>query len=250
MLFCTNCELNLEESNFYKCSRTKRGFQVYCKPCKTKIGKTAAEKRMQNFVPLIEKECSVCFENKDISNFTLNVRSNDFYSKTCKSCKSEYDKQFYTENKEEKVEYSKTYRDMNKALVSKKQSEFYKLNKGKYNPRYREYAAKQRLTNPLYKLTQNVRSRVLCFLKTKNIKKQSHTFELIGCNKETLKNHLEVQFKDGMTWENQGKFGWHIDHIIPLSSGKTEEEIYKLCHYTNLQPLWAVDNLKKGAKIS
>jgi hypothetical protein len=50
-----------------------------------------------------------------------------------------------------------------------------------------------------------------------------------------------------MTWENQGK--WHIDHIIPLSSAKTEKEMYKLCHYTNLQPLWAFDNLSKGSKI-
>ena len=50
-----------------------------------------------------------------------------------------------------------------------------------------------------------------------------------------------------MSWENQGK--WHIDHITPLSSAKTEEEVYRLCHYTNLQPLWAEDNLKKGSKI-
>jgi len=57
---------------------------------------------------------------------------------------------------------------------------------------------------------------------------------------------LEHQFKEGMNWDNQGK--WHIDHIIPLSSGNTEEEIIKLCHYTNLQPLWAIDNMKKGSK--
>jgi hypothetical protein len=64
---------------------------------------------------------------------------------------------------------------------------------------------------------------------------------------EFLKKHLEIQFIEGMSWENQGK--WHIDHKIPLSSAKTEEEVYKLCHYTNLQPLWAEDNLKKGSKI-
>jgi len=52
-----------------------------------------------------------------------------------------------------------------------------------------------------------------------------------------------------MSWENYGRNGWHVDHIIPLSSAKTEEEIYKLCHYTNLQPLWEVDNIKKGNKI-
>ena len=64
-----------------------------------------------------------------------------------------------------------------------------------------------------------------------------------------LKKHIESQFKDGMSWENHKHDGWHIDHIIPLSSAKNEENVYKLCHYTNLQPLWATENYKKGKKI-
>ena len=69
----------------------------------------------------------------------------------------------------------------------------------------------------------------------------------MGCSYEFLKEHLEKQFVDGMSWENRSE--WHIDHIIPLSSAKNEDEIYKLCHYTNLQPLWAIDNIKKGKKL-
>jgi hypothetical protein len=84
-------------------------------------------------------------------------------------------------------------------------------------------------------------------LKKLNISKTNKTFEIVGCTPEFLKEHLEKQFVDGMTWENRGE--WHIDHKIPLSSAKTEEELYKLCHYTNLQPLWAEENLKKGNKI-
>jgi hypothetical protein len=75
------------------------------------------------------------------------------------------------------------------------------------------------------------------------------TTEFLGCNVLELKNHLEFQFKEGMSWNNHGLFGWHIDHIKPLSSAKTEKELYILCHYTNLQPLWAKDNLSKGNKI-
>jgi len=64
---------------------------------------------------------------------------------------------------------------------------------------------------------------------------------------EQLKEHLEKQFDENMTWDNYGE--WHIDHIIPLSSANTEEEMYKLCHYTNLQPLWAIDNIIKANTI-
>ena len=101
----------------------------------------------------------------------------------------------------------------------------------------------------LVKLTCNIRCRVKNFLKSKNINKTNKTFNIVGCSPELLKEHLEKQFTESMSWDNHGKFGWHIDHIIPLSSAKNEEEIYKLCHYTNLQPLWWKENLSKGVKI-
>ena len=72
---------------------------------------------------------------------------------------------------------------------------------------------------------------------------------MVGMSSIEFKANLEKQFKDGMSWENYGYRGWHIDHIIPISSANNEEELIKLCHYTNLQPLWAVDNFKKGSKI-
>ena len=93
----------------------------------------------------------------------------------------------------------------------------------------------------------DVRYRIWFYLKSNNITKKNKTFDIVGCSPEFLKEHLEKQFISGMTWENRNE--WHIDHIIPLSSAKTEDELYKLCHYTNLQPLWAEDNLKKSNKI-
>ena len=79
--------------------------------------------------------------------------------------------------------------------------------------------------------------------------KTKKTCELIGCNWEQLKKYLESKFQQGMSWENYAYYGWHIDHIIPLASASNREEMEKLCHYTNLQPLWAQDNLSKGDKI-
>jgi hypothetical protein len=84
-------------------------------------------------------------------------------------------------------------------------------------------------------------------LKLKNIKKINSTFEIVGCSPLELKKHLEKLFKPGMSWENKGM--WHIDHIIPLSSAKNEKELFELCNYKNLQPLWSLENLKKSNKL-
>ena len=100
----------------------------------------------------------------------------------------------------------------------------------------------------IFKISCNIRTRIYSYLRNKNIKKTNKTYELIGCSPDFLKNYIEKKFSDGMSWDKIGKF-IHIDHIIPLSSAKSIEEFYKLCHYTNLQPLWAQDNLRKGKKI-
>jgi hypothetical protein len=111
-----------------------------------------------------------------------------------------------------------------------------------------EYKRKKRNDDSLCKLTDNTRRRINKFLKSNNITKNNKTFDIVGCSPEFLKEYLEKQFTNGMSWDLLGRH-IHIDHIIPLSSAKTEEEVYKLCHYTNLQPLWAEDNLSKGSKI-
>jgi hypothetical protein len=81
----------------------------------------------------------------------------------------------------------------------------------------------------------------------KGYKKDSKTEKILGASFEIVKEHFEKQFKDGMNWDNMGK--WHVDHIIPLATAKTKEETIALCHYTNLQPLWAEENWKKSDNI-
>jgi len=110
----------------------------------------------------------------------------------------------------------------------------------KYRERWR------REIDPLFKLSKNLRTRIYYAVKSKGWIKKSSTPEILGCDYETVRKHLENQFIDGMCWKNHGR--WHIDHIKPLAKAETQEELYKLCHYTNLQPLWAADNLSKGAK--
>jgi hypothetical protein len=95
----------------------------------------------------------------------------------------------------------------------------------------------------------NMARRIL--LAIKGSSKSKSTLELLGCTMDQLKQYIETLFKPGMTWGNHGKFGWHLDHIIPCSSfDLTDVEQQKKCfHYTNLQPLWAKDNIKKGSKL-
>jgi hypothetical protein len=103
--------------------------------------------------------------------------------------------------------------------------------------------------NPIYKMSMNVRHRLNEFLNLKRLTKKNKTFEMVGCTPGELKIYLEKKFKPGMTWWNHSPKGWHIDHRIPLASAKNYEDIVRLMHYTNLQPMWAPENIKKSNKI-
>ena len=101
--------------------------------------------------------------------------------------------------------------------------------------------------DPLFKFQERCRIATNYAFKRKNYTKASTTYNLLGCSWETLQQRFEDMFDSGMSWQNLGK--WHIDHIIPISSAKTKEDVVRLCHYTNLQPLWAADNLSKSNKL-
>ena len=137
-------------------------------------------------------------------------------------------KKYYEENKEKKAEYQKIY---------------YQENKEKVN----EYRFNYVNSHPIRKLRSRLRSRVGMFFKQKGYKKKNSTEKILGANWKTVEAFMEAKFVDGMNWDNIGE--WHIDHIIPLSYAETEKETIKLCHYTNLQPLWAFDNLSKGNSL-
>jgi len=106
-------------------------------------------------------------------------------------------------------------------------------------------------TDPIYQLRTYIRSRFRAFLLKKSIKKDHPTFKLVGCSLEKLKLHIEKKFKPGMSWKNHTHNTWHIDHIKPLSLAKNMDDVVrlKLMHYTNLQPLWAKDNILKSNRV-
>ena len=115
----------------------------------------------------------------------------------------------------------------------------------------KEYGKKARDSNPNVRLRYVLRGRLWSALTKKNIKKTTSVMELTGCSIDFLKHHLESLFLEGMSWDNYGTYGWHVDHILPCASfDLSDPEQQKICfHYTNLQPLWREDNLSKGARI-
>lgn len=128
-----------------------------------------------------------------------------------------------------------------------KRTRQYKLDNSDWWREYMlNYTKKRKRESVEFRIKHNLRSRIRYALLGKN--KSKSTMELLGCTIEEFKYHLESQFKDGMSWDNYGRYGWHIDHIRPCSSfDLTNPEQQKECfHYTNLQPLWAEENLKKG----
>jgi len=215
------------------------------------------------------KKCNKCNITKDYKFFAIKKTSKDGYSGICKECKKEYDKVFrennsvklvnnrknnYLKNKNKINEHNKLYKIENAEKIKKYQDEYRLINKEEakiYQKQYREKnKAKRNLkeknrkkSDPLYKLTCNLRVMLCDIFKKNGYNKNSKTEEVLGCSFQEFKSYIESKFEIWMKWENHGfyngelSFGWDIDHIIPLVKAKSEKEIIKLNHYTNLQPL-------------
>ncbi len=160
-------------------------------------------------------------------------------------------KQYYYENIEKHKENSRLWHEKNPEYSANYSREYSKNNKSKNRKYARKYYKTIRKNDFNYIFAQKIRDRLRKALKAQRANKNNTTWELTGCGRIELKKYLESLFTDGMKWDNLGLHGWHIDHIRPCASfDLTDPEQQKICfHYSNLQPLWAKDNRKKGAKI-
>jgi hypothetical protein len=166
----------------------------------------------------------------------------------------------YRQNNKEKT---KLYYQNNKEELNKKSRErnkkYYQTHKSEINDKHKEYRKTHKKENTKrtverkkidvgFKISHNLRSRI--FAAIKNGYKSGSAVKDLGCSIPKLKAYLESKFQKGMTWQNWSKTGWHIDHILPLTSFDltNRKEFLKACHYTNLQPMWAEENIRKGSK--
>lgn len=224
------------------------------------------------------KKCKDCGECKPIELFGKNKNETDGFAFYCKSCKSKRDSANYKAYQAKKKEKVSEYRLNNKEIVKEAKRKEYLKNKDKYLKRSKDYyvANKEKIsidnrirfqrrdrqitnekernkkqTDVGYRIKCNLRSRLSIAIR--NDQKKGSAIRDLGCSIEFLKEYLENLFLPGMSWDNYGRlYGkWNIDHILPLASFDltNREHFLKACNYTNLQPLWYIDNMRKGKTI-
>lgn len=221
---CTYCNLEKDIDEFSKNKATKDKLQYYCKSC-VKIRVTKFRENNPNY------------------NKTYYHQHKDEISKT--------KKEKYKLNKDNLKNKSKEYYLLNKECVLEKKKsylkQYRKINKSKIDAYKSRYNKNRRKTDLLFKLKTNLRSSMYRYIKFKNKK----TVEYLGCSYQEFRVYIESLWEPWMNWDNYGnpKDGiiepnktWDLDHIIPLVNAKTEEDVIKLCHYTNYQPLCSYVN--------
>ena len=215
-----------------------------CKSCTSLYKKQ--NKDISN--PFIIGECKQCdkkfkYRKKSKSSICRSCLSKNNTKKvrsvnTCKTCKENFEAIYAFTGFCSKLCYN------TRSSKAQEYREWYSKNKEKRKSYHRN-----KYSNDInFQLSDVLRSRLRKALK--NNAKSGSAVRDLGCSISELKKYLESQFQEGMSWDNYGRDGWHIDHIEPLAAFDLEdkEELKKACHYTNLQPLWAEDNLKKSNK--
>jgi len=254
---CAECRNIKILGEFDKCRKNRDGYSVWCKDCKKKYRKIYAAKPKKN---TSHKTCNSCKQNKPIGEFYKNSDSRDGYLNRCKDCfkKIMADQNSKPEVKKRIRDWVRKYRKTDKGkLIVKKMNQnaqakgYYK--KYRKKPHAKKYNAEWHInkyrTDTTYRLNNLMSKRIN--LELRGTKSHKRWEELVGYTVGDLKKHLESKFIDGMSWENIGK--WHIDHIIPVSffqfTTYKDSEFKQCWALSNLQPLWAYDNFKKGSKI-
>lgn len=185
------------------------------------------------------KKCTKCGEIKSLDEFYNSKNNKDGKMYQCITC----NKNHYVENKEYFDNYNKTYGEENKEAKLTYLKGYYEGNKEDILYKNVLYNRKRRKEDPLYRLKKNIGNNIANTLKSKEMRKTKRTIEILGCSISEFKLYIEAQFLPWMTWDNHGlyngefNYGWDLDHIVPASSARNEEELLALNHYTNFQPL-------------
>ena len=284
---CSNCKAEKTLTEFYKNRKNKTGLCSLCKECakayrkawvasnKEKVAASKRAYRQANKEKIASQYCKYSQLNKD----KIAERKRKYAEKN-KATIAQYRKKYRAENKEKLLAQERNYREKNKAYIREKNKNYYANNKEYYAQKakqwreqnaeklsqqkkeyrktsknlIREYSRsyyKQRIqTDEIFRLKERIRGRLRSVV-YRNNSRSGHAVRDLGCSVRQLKQHIESQFCDGMTWENAGTY-WHVDHIFPLAAANLQDrtEFLAVNNWRNLQPLAAKENLTKGDTVT
>jgi len=219
---CGRCKQEFPKTNefFRKRGGESSGLRYACKQCDKVIALEYETKVIASRKECLSQTCTKCGMSKNANEFHRDKKKLSGLSGSCKKCIAEYQNIHEVDMKAYADSYKTRRNDMRKF---------------------------RRENDRSYRILEICRKRIWDALK--GVTKSARTVDLIGCSIENLVQHIENQFEEWMNWDNYGK--WHIDHIIPCASFDLADEAQqRLCfHFTNLQPLEASENMRKGCKI-
>lgn len=234
MKTCIKCKQEKELDEFFAYGRNKKDSKMAkCKCCFNLYSINRKD-------DIKQYKAKYQIENSD----KLKIIKNIYFENNKETILSK-NKKNYELKKESYLATNKKYREKNIDKINAKRLEYRQKNVKEISRRSTERIK----SNPFLSFKNCLRLLTLKAFKDKKYSKNTKTHIILGVDFEIVKLHIERQFKKGMNWDNRGMKGWHIDHIIPLDSAKTKEDLIMLCHYTNLQPLWWYENLAKRNKI-
>lgn len=251
--FCNTCQQEKDLSEFYRAKTSKDGYSSQCKDCirarQVKYNASHSEERKKKMAQ---------YRKENYDKIRVREKSSE---------RQAYQKQYREEHKEYDSIWHKKYYQQNKEMILARQKEYNQQNKDKkrqyyYNniEKFKQYQKEYKLKNAeqikekdKQRHEKNKLSRVVSYQiwrSLKDVKAERHWENLTTFTLQELKENLESKFQPGMTWENQGKEGWHIDHIIPqdvfLPFESESDEKFKICwSLHNLRPLWSKENLNR-----
>ena len=240
--FCNKCKSEKEVTSFHKDKTKIDGYKNSCKECQRNYSSkfyVDNRERINNYA----KEYYYKHSNDERYKESRKKYMDNWIDKN-NEYKKAYNKKYNFENKEKIRENKKVYRMLNKEKIEN----YKKDNKIKIRNTTRKYWSNRLKNDKLFYLSNKIRNLIRICIKNNKSNKKSKTIEILGCNFDFFKNHIESKFESWMNWDNHGKYngefcyGWDIDHIIPISSAKSEEDIIRLNHYSNFQPLDSYKN--------
>ena len=252
---CTKCKSHKATDHFNKNKASPDGFSCWCKLCYRAKYKEDNKDRIE-----AKNKRVAANKEKTMAAKIKRIEAKKLKAEAAKERTKLRDATYYQKNKERINARQRAWDAANldrrrerdaarREIIREQRNAYYKENKDQILKARRIARRLRRKTDPTFKLEENLRARTNIAIK--NNSKSESTFELLGSTVEHARKHLESQFTKGMSWKTYGLYGWHIDHIIPCDSFDLSIKEHRLqCfHFTNLQPLWAKDNLSKSNKL-